>query len=226
MGHLDGRQPADMDRGGVLVLLDKFVLQSHDAPDAAAEQTVELRRIFLGDGHVLDAEVGKLRLIGVLFHVQPDGYLVDNGVRAALAQHGKYLLRLVRANVVVGKNALDGVDALGNDLRVVRAAILPEQELQHVYRHVRALFYLLGQVLADDSPVKELPQLAVDFGVPVVRLLHDGLFFHFLSFPLTGQSRSRRQGRRRCGTRLPAYRCRLQSPDDRAFSRHTPRLSG
>lgn len=36
MGHLDGRQPTDMDRGGVLVLLDKFVLQSHDAPDAAA----------------------------------------------------------------------------------------------------------------------------------------------------------------------------------------------
>ena len=87
----------------------------------------------------------------------------------ALTQHGEDLLRLIRTNIVVRKDAFYIFNALFNDLRIVGAAILAQQKLKDIDRHIRAFLDFLGQILANDFAVKESTQLLIDDDVGIFR---------------------------------------------------------
>ena len=48
------------------------------------------------------------------------------------------------------------------DIIIVGAAILPEQEFQHIDRHIRPFLDLLRQILADDPAAELFPQFLLD----------------------------------------------------------------
>ena len=79
-------------------------------------------------------------------------------------------MRLIRADEVVREDVFDRVHAFLNDLRVIGAAILPQQELKDINRHICPFFDLLGQILADNLPVELLPQFGLDDGPCVIGL--------------------------------------------------------
>ena len=171
MGHLDGRELTNADRGAVPVFFHKLIIQLNNAPNTAAEQPVKLGRILFIDGDVFQAEIGELGLVVVPLDVQVDRDLVDHGVAASLPENREDLLCLIRADEVVRQNALDIVHPVLNDFRVIGAAILSQKELQHIDRDICALFDFLGQVLADDFSIELLPQFRFDDS-PFILCLH------------------------------------------------------
>lgn len=74
---------------------------------------------------------------------------------------GQDLLGLVRADEIIRQNPLHILNPLLNDLMVVRAAVLPQQKLKNIDRHIGPLLDLLGQVLPDNLAVKILPELVL-----------------------------------------------------------------
>ena len=82
-----------------------------------------------------------MSLVDVALLVELDRDLVDDLVGALLADQGLHLLRLVGPNEVLGQDTLDRLQAFGDDLIVLRRAVVPEQILEHEHRHVRALLH-------------------------------------------------------------------------------------
>ena len=78
---------------------------------------------------------------------------------AFFPQLRKYFLRFIRTYKVICKDTLHIIYTLLDNFFIVRAAILPQEEFQYIYRDVRSLFHLLGQILAHYFSVKMLPQL-------------------------------------------------------------------
>ena len=68
---------------------------------------------------------------------------INNGMAAVHLQQGKNLLCFIWAHKVVRKNLFYRFNAGFNNSRVITAAILPQQEFQHIDRHIRALFDFL-----------------------------------------------------------------------------------
>ena len=172
---------------------------------AAAKQTVVPGSIFRQNRDILNAKIGKLRLITVFPDIQLDGQFINHRITAALAQNGEDLLRFVRTDKVIRQNLLDVADPLVDHIWIVRAAILPKQEFQNVNGYIRALFDRLGEVLTDDFAVKTGAELAVEcfagafFERVVLRnfvLLHLFKFIHrFSSSHLRIQNRNHPQKR-------------------------------
>ena len=206
MRHLNRRELANADRADLLVLLHELIVQLDNTPDTAAKQTVVPGSIFRQNRDILDAKIGKLRLITVFPDIQLDGQFINHRITAALAQNGEDLLRFVRTDKVIRQNLLDVADPLVDHIWIVRAAILPKQEFQNVNGYIRALFDRLGEVLADDFAVKTGAELAVEcfagafFERVVLRnfvLLHLFKFIHrFSSSHLRIQNRN--HPRKRC----------------------------
>ena len=119
MGHLDGRELANTDRRSVPVFFHVLIIQLNNAPDTTAEQPVKLGRIFFINRNVFQSEIGELGLIVVPLDVKVYRNLVDYGVTAPLSENGEDLLRLIRANKVVCKNALDIVHPVLNNFWVI-----------------------------------------------------------------------------------------------------------
>lgn len=94
-----------------------------------------------------------------MFNVQIHRNHINDGVAAALAKDRQNLLSLIRPHEIIGKNAFYIRNALLNDLRIVRAAILPQKKLQHIDRHIRPFFDFLRQIFADDLSVKIVAEL-------------------------------------------------------------------
>ena len=173
MRHLDGGQLADADRRNILLLFLPgfaikvlhakgavtlgFIFQLNDAPDAAAEQTVIFFRVVVRNGHIGESQIGKLCKEAVFLDIQMHGHHINNGVAAVPAQLRKHLLRLIRAHKVVRQNMLYVLHTLLDDFLIVRAAILPQQKLQHIDRYVGTFLDLFGQILANDLSIKILP---------------------------------------------------------------------
>ena len=179
MGHLDGGQLADADRRNILLLFLPwfavkifhtkgtvtlgFIFQLDDAPDTTTKQTVKFFRVVIRNGHIGEPQIGKLCKEAVFLDVQMHGHHIDNGVAAVPTQLRKHLLRLIRAHKVVRQNMLYVLHALLDDFLIVRAAILPQQKLQHIDRYVGTFLDLFGQILADDATIKVFPQFPAQF---------------------------------------------------------------
>ncbi len=73
-------------RCSVLFFLDKLIAQLHNAPDTSAQQAVVLFRVFIGNRNILNAQVGKLRKICILAHIQMHGDHVDYRMATTRAQ--------------------------------------------------------------------------------------------------------------------------------------------
>ena len=179
MRHLDGGQLANADRRNILLLFLPgfavkifhtkaavtfgFIFQLNDAPDAAAEQTVIFFRVVVRNGHIGEPQIGKLCKEAVFLDIQMHGHHINNGVAAVPAQLRKHLLRLIRAHKVVRQNMLYVLHTLLDDFLIVRAAILPQQKLQHIDRYVGTFLDLFGQILTDDTTIKVFPQFPAQF---------------------------------------------------------------
>ena len=74
---------------------------------------------------------------------------------------------------------LDVVHSCFNDIRIVRTAILPQEELKNVDRHICAFFDFLCEVFPDNPAVEYLPQLAVNHSI----CIFDGILFHVIAHP-------------------------------------------
>ena len=140
-----------------------FVFQLHDAPDSAAEKPVVFFRILIRDRHIGKAKVRELRKKTIPFDVQTDCHHINNGMAPVLAQLRKNFLRLIRADKIVCQNTFHILNALLNDGLIVRTAILPQQELQHIDRNICSFFDFLCQVFPDDATVKVAAQLPAQF---------------------------------------------------------------
>ena len=162
MGHLDWCQFINADRVSVfLIFLNILILQLDNAPDAPAEQAVILSRVIFVDRDVFQAKVRKLSLIAVFLNVQHNGNFINDCVAPPLAEHRQYFLCLIRTHEVVSKDALDAAHTLLDNFRVVRAAILPQQELQDIDGDVGAFFDFFRQILANNLPIEPLAELAL-----------------------------------------------------------------
>ncbi len=132
------------------------ITQSRNHPDPADQQLL----VFFNDTgpnlRIPDAQVGKSRLVTVFLLVQANGHPVDHLVTAPLTHQRFHLLGLVRAHVVLRQHGFDVPQARFDHLRVIRGAIHAQQVLQHVHGHIRALFDLLGQILAHHPARKVL----------------------------------------------------------------------
>ena len=158
MRHLDRRELSDADRRSVPVFLHILIVQLHDAPDTAAKQTIKFGGVFLIYGKVFESEVRKLRFIEIPLDVQVHCDFINHGVAATLTKHRENLLRLIGADEIIRKNAFYILYALFNNIRVIRAAILSQQELKDIDRHICAFLDFLGQILAHNLPIEILPQ--------------------------------------------------------------------
>ena len=168
--HLDGGQSPDTDGRNILLFFlaafscakipvaFTFIVQLHDAPDAAAEQPVEFLRVFVGDGDVGQAQIGKGSKETVFLDVKIYRHHVDDGMAAVFPQQRKDLLRLVGADKVVRQDALDVLHAFFNDFFIVGTAVLPQKKFKDIDWDIGSLFDLLGQILADDLAIEILPQ--------------------------------------------------------------------
>ena len=105
-----------------------------------------------------------------MFNVQIHRDHINNGVAAALAEDRQNLLSLIRPHEIIGKDAFYILNALLNDLRIVRTAILTEKELQHIHRNVGSLFDLLCQIFPHDLSVKILTELILQDSSSVIGL--------------------------------------------------------
>ena len=65
-----------------------------------------------------------------------------------------------KAFSIIGKNSLDVLNALFDHFGIIRAAILPKQELKYINRNVRAFLDFLCQILSDDLAIEVLTELA------------------------------------------------------------------
>ena len=163
MGHLDGSELTDADRIAVfLILFVVLVFQLHNAPYAAAKQTVILLGVLVIDGDITQAQIGERSIELVLPDIQVHSDHINNGMAAVAAELGENLLCFIRADEVVRQNALDVLNALFDNLVLVGAAVLSQQELQNINRHIGAFFDFLGQVLPHDFAVEGLTQLGLD----------------------------------------------------------------
>ena len=171
MGHLDWCQFINADRVSVFLIFLN-ILQLDNAPDAPAEQAVILNRVIFVDRDVFQAKVRKLSLIAVFLNVQHNGNFINDCVAPPLAEHRQYLLCLIRAHEVVSKDALDAAHTLLDNFRVVRAAILPQQELQDIDGDVGVLFDFFRQVLANNLPIEPLAELALQDSSAIFALLY------------------------------------------------------
>ena len=177
MGHLNRRELQNLDERGRLLfavlLLDPRIYEGihgililigklNNTPDAAAKQAIILFGVFIGKRDVLQAEIGKLRFVAILFDVQLNGDLVDDRIAASGAQMGKDFLRFIRAHEVVRQNMLDRLYAPFDDGFIITRTILSQKEFEDIDGHIGAFLDLLGQILAYDFPVKVLLQLFLD----------------------------------------------------------------
>ena len=109
--HLDRRQVADDKRTAVLVRFIKEVFHLDDAPDTAAKQPFKVLDVLFRDRHILDAEIGELRLIDIGLEIKLDRDFVNHGIAAVFPQLGNDLLRFVRPHIIVGQNLLHIADS-------------------------------------------------------------------------------------------------------------------
>ena len=158
MRHLDWRELSDADWRSVPIFLHVLIVQLHDAPDAAAKQAVKFGGIFFVYGDILESKVGELCFIEIPLDVQVHCDFINHGVAATLTKHRENLLRLIRADKIIRKNAFYILYALFDNIRVIRAAILSQQELKDIDRHICAFLDFLGQILAHNLPIEILPQ--------------------------------------------------------------------
>ena len=154
MGHLNGGQLPDADRIDLFVFLHVLIFQLQNTPNAAAKQTVKLLHILRQQWDALDAQVGELRLVPIFLDIQMRRDAVNHRICTAFPQDGQRLLCLVRAHIVLRQNALNVIYAFLNNLRIIAGAILTQQKLQHVHRHIRAFLDGLCQVFANDASIK------------------------------------------------------------------------
>jgi hypothetical protein len=89
---------------------------------------------------------------------------------AALAKHGKDLLRLIRTHEIIGQDPLDVLYSLRNHFRLIRTAILAKKELQHINWHICPFLDLLRQILPDGLSVEMLTELILDNFSSIIRL--------------------------------------------------------
>ena len=134
------------------VVLNGVVGEVDLRPDTPLQQPVVLVDDFLGNMHVLVAEVGEFGPVLVLAGYQANSDLVDDAMAAPPLQLGLCLLRLVGPDEVVDQGLVDDLQSDFDGGRVVGCAVLPEQVLEHVDRHVCPDLDAPHQVLADDPP--------------------------------------------------------------------------
>ena len=172
MRHLDWRELSDADWRSVPIFLHVLIVQLHDAPDAAAKQTVKFGGIFFVYGDILESKVRELCFIEIPLDVQVHCDFIDHGVAATLTKHRENLLRLIGADEIIRKNAFYILYALFNNIRVIRAAILSQQELKDIDRHICAFLDFLGQILAHNLPIEILPQFRFDDSSSILIFCH------------------------------------------------------
>ncbi|MDT4813316.1 hypothetical protein FQZ97_462940 [compost metagenome] len=169
--HLDRLEQRHSEGRAVLAFL-VVVAQGGNYPDPADQQLL----VFLDDAgrylSILDAQVAEKGLVTVLALIEPHGYPVDHLVGAALAHKRFNLLGLVRAHIVFGQHSLDVLQALLDDLSIIRCAVHPQQVFEHIDGDVSALLDQLCQVLSHHAPgkvfIEKLIQVFVLIGVHCV----------------------------------------------------------
>ena len=163
MGHLDRSELSDLDGISVfLILLNILIVQLKDAPDAAAEQPVELLRIFICDRDILQAEVGELRHVDIPLNIQIYRNFINDGITATGTEYRQNLLGLIRAHKIIRENPLHILDTLFDDFLIIRAAVLSQQKLKDIHRHICTFLNLLCQILPDNLPEEVLAQLVLN----------------------------------------------------------------
>ena len=126
------------------------VLDAQDAPDTALEDLRVLTHILGRHDERLDTQVGEVGHVDVAVLVKPRGHLVDDRVGAQLPDFRFDDLGLVRAHVVVQKNAADALEAALHGHGVVGGAVHAQQVLQHEGGHVGAALHEGREVFAHD----------------------------------------------------------------------------
>ena len=133
----------------------------HDAPNAALQDLAVVAHILLGHHKGLDREVRKVRNVKVLVLVQVRAHLVDDRVHAVLTDLGLDGLRLIGAHVVLGEDAADARNTLGDGLVVIGGAVHAQQVLQHERGNVGTALHERREVLAHDLAAEALHDLGV-----------------------------------------------------------------
>ena len=77
------------DRGTAFVILNIFIFKLDDTPNAAAEQSIIMGRLFFRNRDILNAQVRELGLVAVSLYVQVDSDLVYDSIASALTQYGQ-----------------------------------------------------------------------------------------------------------------------------------------
>ena len=155
-GDLDGLERRDVEGRLLGRVLEVVVDEVELAPRAAAEQPVVLVDDLLGDVDVLDAEV--LRACAQNFFSLATKRTSTLSMRRCLPfflSSAFACLGLVGSDEVVRQRLVDDLEAGLDRGRVVGGAVLPEEELEDVDRHVRADLDLADEVLAHD-PAREV----------------------------------------------------------------------
>ena len=97
-----------------------------------------------------------------MFQIQAYCHLINDSHCATLTQLRKHLFRFVRTHIVVSQNAFHILHALGNNLLIVRTAVLSEQELKDIGGHICPFLDLLCQVFTDNPAVEMLTEFLLD----------------------------------------------------------------
>ncbi len=110
---------------------------------------------------ILDAQICQQSLVDVTLFVEANCDLIDDFVAAPLPDFRLDLLRLIRANVVLGQDAFDRVQTVTDRVFVIGRAIAAEQIFKHVSGDVCPFLDELGEVLANDLASETLNQQVI-----------------------------------------------------------------
>ena len=105
---------------------------------------------------------------------------INNGMTPLFAQLREDFLSFVRAYKIVSKNTLNILHTLFNYFFVIGTAILPKKALQNIHRHICAFLNFLGQIFANNLPIKVLTELVLYFFTGTATLFKKLHYLHLL----------------------------------------------
>ena len=88
---------------------------------------------------------------------------INNGMAPLFAQLREDFLSFIRAHKIISKNTLNILHTLFDYFFIIGTAILPKKELKNIHRHICAFLNFLGQIFANNLPIKVLTELVLYF---------------------------------------------------------------
>ena len=173
VGDLDGLEA--LDEPALLDLVAGLVGEGDDAPDTVAGQELGIPvDDVVTDGHGRDGQVREGRLVDIAPVIEHDRHLVDDTEAAVLADLALDLLGLGAVDIVVADDILHLLQPLGDDLFIVRGAVLTQQVFQYVGRDRKVALHEEGEVLAYHLPDEGFHDLGLQFfGHIMLKVLFD-----------------------------------------------------